>query len=213
MLNFNCALILLLMLRKYITWLRTKGGSLLLPLDHHIDIHKLIGVIILIESILHTVAHLAYVVYVFTLCSLPTDHGFPCQSNVAHLQQGHLSNRSIIDSSLSTIRYRFDHTINKCEPFQYHGCGGNWNNFLSESKCQTRCSEKIHLERFLFSFVNLEPYHLASHSYIDALFTFKLGLGYITGVIELVIGAVFYVMCLPFVRKTGHFQVQRRKKK
>lgn len=60
MLNFNCALILVLMLRKHITWLRSKGGSLILPLDHHIDIHKIIGVIILIETILHTAAHLAY---------------------------------------------------------------------------------------------------------------------------------------------------------
>jgi hypothetical protein len=60
MLNFNCSLVLLLMLRKHITWLRTKGGNIMLPLDCHIDIHKIIGVIILIESLLHTTAHLAY---------------------------------------------------------------------------------------------------------------------------------------------------------
>jgi hypothetical protein len=60
MLNFNCALMLILMLRKHITWLRTKGGNVLLPLDHHIDIHKTIGMIIMIETLLHTVAHIAY---------------------------------------------------------------------------------------------------------------------------------------------------------
>ncbi len=60
MLNFNCALILLLMLRKHITWLRSKGGGVIIPLDHHIDIHKIIGIIILVEAILHAVAHLAY---------------------------------------------------------------------------------------------------------------------------------------------------------
>jgi hypothetical protein len=49
-----------LMLRKHITWLRSKGGSVLLPLDHHIDIHKTIGIIIMIETALHTIAHLAY---------------------------------------------------------------------------------------------------------------------------------------------------------
>jgi hypothetical protein len=48
------------MLRKHITWLRSKGGSVILPLDHHIDIHKIIGIIILVEAILHTAAHLAY---------------------------------------------------------------------------------------------------------------------------------------------------------
>lgn len=60
MLNFNCALVLLLMLRKHITWLRTKGAGSMLPLDYHIDLHKIIGIIILIESLLHTLAHLAY---------------------------------------------------------------------------------------------------------------------------------------------------------
>ncbi len=48
------------MLRKHITWLRTKGGSVILPLDYHIDIHKIVGIIILIESLLHIAAHLAY---------------------------------------------------------------------------------------------------------------------------------------------------------
>jgi hypothetical protein len=60
MLNFNCALMLVLMLRKHITWLRSKGGSVFLPLDHHIDIHKTIGIIIMIETALHTLAHLVY---------------------------------------------------------------------------------------------------------------------------------------------------------
>ena len=60
MLNFNCALMLVLMLRKHITWLRSKGASVILPLDHHIDIHKTIGIIIIVETFLHTAAHLAY---------------------------------------------------------------------------------------------------------------------------------------------------------
>ena len=48
------------MLRKHITWLRSKGLGIILPLDHHIDIHKTIGLIIMFETILHTAAHLAY---------------------------------------------------------------------------------------------------------------------------------------------------------
>lgn len=72
MLNFNCALILVLMLRKHITWLRSKGGGVLIPLDHHIDLHKIVGIIILIETLLHTVAHLAYVGQAsFSLRSFP----------------------------------------------------------------------------------------------------------------------------------------------
>lgn len=56
-LNFNCSLVLVLMLRKHFTWLRTKGGNKLLPLDEFIDMHKLIGVIILVEALIHTIAH------------------------------------------------------------------------------------------------------------------------------------------------------------
>ncbi len=35
----------------------------------------------------------------------------------------------------------------------------------------------------------------------------RLGLGYITGVIVFILGTIFYIMCLPFVRKSGYFQV------
>ena len=53
-----------------------------------------------------------------------------------------------------------------------------------------------------------EPYRDTYHRYFDAIFTAKLGLGYLTGVFELLLGTLIYVMCLPFVRKTGHFQVR-----
>lgn len=61
-------------------------------------------------------------------------------------------------------------------------------------------------------YLNLEPYRDTHHSYVDALFTMKLGLGYITGVIVFILGAIFYIMCLPFVRKSGYFQVTKKKK-
>ena len=57
-------------------------------------------------------------------------------------------------------------------------------------------------------FLFLEAYHNTYHRFIDAIFTAKLGIGYITGVLELLLGALIYIMCLPFVRKSGHFQVR-----
>lgn len=57
-LNFNCSLILVLVLRKHLTWLRIKGGNNLLPIDDFIQIHKIIGIVILIETLIHTIAHL-----------------------------------------------------------------------------------------------------------------------------------------------------------
>jgi len=57
-LNFNCMLILVLVLKKHFTWLRTKGAGTILPLDHYIDLHKIVGIIILVETLIHTIAHL-----------------------------------------------------------------------------------------------------------------------------------------------------------
>ena len=57
-LNFNCALVLGLVLRKHFTWLRTKGAGSFLPLDDYIELHKAVGIVILVETIVHTIAHL-----------------------------------------------------------------------------------------------------------------------------------------------------------
>lgn len=57
-LNFNCAFVLVLMLRQCITFLRTRGFGAFLPLDNHIYIHKLTGVVIAAFSLVHTIMHL-----------------------------------------------------------------------------------------------------------------------------------------------------------
>ncbi|XP_075986113.1 NADPH oxidase [Anticarsia gemmatalis] len=57
-LNFNCAWVLVLMLRNCLTQLRVRGFSSYLPLDHHIYLHKLTGVLICIYSLVHTIMHL-----------------------------------------------------------------------------------------------------------------------------------------------------------
>ncbi|KPJ03893.1 NADPH oxidase 5 [Papilio xuthus] len=57
-LNFNCSWVLVLMLRRCITALRGRGLGSALPLDHHVYLHKLTGVLIVLYSILHTIMHL-----------------------------------------------------------------------------------------------------------------------------------------------------------
>ncbi|KAL0810683.1 hypothetical protein ABMA28_010013 [Loxostege sticticalis] len=57
-LNFNCAWVLVLMLRHCITQLRVRGLSSVLPLDHHIYLHKLTGVMVAVYSVVHTIMHL-----------------------------------------------------------------------------------------------------------------------------------------------------------
>lgn len=46
------------MLRQCITFLRTRGFGSLLPLDHHIYLHKLTGIVVSILSLVHTIMHL-----------------------------------------------------------------------------------------------------------------------------------------------------------
>lgn len=57
-LNFNCAWVLVLMLRQTLTFLRTRGCTAILPIDHHIYLHKLTGVLIAVFSLVHTIMHL-----------------------------------------------------------------------------------------------------------------------------------------------------------
>ncbi|XP_067631411.1 uncharacterized protein Nox [Eurosta solidaginis] len=57
-LNFNCAWILVLMLRHSLTYLRCQGLSSYLPLDNHIYLHKFTGIMVSIFSLLHTIAHI-----------------------------------------------------------------------------------------------------------------------------------------------------------
>ncbi|XP_060534326.1 NADPH oxidase 5 isoform X2 [Cylas formicarius] len=56
-LNFDCMFILVLMLRRCITFLRTRGYGSVLPLDQHIYFHKLTGWLIFAFSLWHSIMH------------------------------------------------------------------------------------------------------------------------------------------------------------
>merc|ERR1719250_440142 len=55
---FNSILVLLLVLRNTITLLRKFGLGSILPLDNNIYLHKLVGVMIFIQALIHTIMHL-----------------------------------------------------------------------------------------------------------------------------------------------------------
>ncbi|KAG8184662.1 hypothetical protein JTE90_012147 [Oedothorax gibbosus] len=58
-LNFNCAFVVVLVLRQTLTWLRTHGFSQYFPIDQHLYYHKLTGCVILFFSLFHMAMHLA----------------------------------------------------------------------------------------------------------------------------------------------------------
>ena len=55
---FNAVLVFILVLRGSMTWLRKLGLSKILPLDHHLEMHALVGYVIFGQASLHTLMHL-----------------------------------------------------------------------------------------------------------------------------------------------------------
>uniref|UniRef100_A0A5F8H2L8 BPTI/Kunitz inhibitor domain-containing protein n=1 Tax=Monodelphis domestica TaxID=13616 RepID=A0A5F8H2L8_MONDO len=41
------------------------------------------------------------------------------------------------------IQFFYNSTARSCEPFDYKGCRGNRNNFLTRKMCQDNCKESI----------------------------------------------------------------------
>ena len=59
LLNFNCAFIIVLMLKQTILLMRTTKLYKWLPIDDHIDFHKFVGRLIGVLSLIHTIAHMS----------------------------------------------------------------------------------------------------------------------------------------------------------
>ena len=70
LLNFNCSLIILLVLRRLLTWIRNSAiGTNFLPLDDFIKFHKFIGIFLFVLTVEHTVGHM------FNLCKILIFYG------------------------------------------------------------------------------------------------------------------------------------------
>ncbi|KAG7522789.1 NADPH oxidase 5 [Solea senegalensis] len=57
-LNFNCTFVMVLMLRRCLTWLRATWVVRVLPLDQNILLHQIVGYAILSYTLVHTTAHI-----------------------------------------------------------------------------------------------------------------------------------------------------------
>ncbi len=57
-LNLNGALVLIPMMRTFLTWIRKSFLAVFVPVDRAVDIHKLIGQAIFLFTIIHSAAHL-----------------------------------------------------------------------------------------------------------------------------------------------------------
>ena len=66
-LNFNPTLIIILMMRQLITKIRGTFLSHVLPLDHYIELHKLVGYMIVFFSLTHMISHVINFSMLFSL--------------------------------------------------------------------------------------------------------------------------------------------------
>ncbi|KAM4039768.1 NADPH oxidase 5-like isoform 2-T4 [Anomaloglossus baeobatrachus] len=57
-LNFNCTFIVVLMLRRCLTWLRATFVVNFLPLDQNVILHEMVGYTVVILTVVHTAAHI-----------------------------------------------------------------------------------------------------------------------------------------------------------
>ncbi|XP_068996136.1 NADPH oxidase 5 [Embiotoca jacksoni] len=57
-LNFNCTFVMVLMLRRFLTWLRATWVVRVFPLDQNILLHQIVGYAILCCTLVHTTAHI-----------------------------------------------------------------------------------------------------------------------------------------------------------
>ncbi|XP_061138268.1 NADPH oxidase 5-like isoform X1 [Syngnathus typhle] len=69
-LNFNCTFVMVLMLRRCLTWLRATWVVRVLPLDQNILLHQIVGYAIVGYTLVHTTAH------IFNFAQLSQHSGF-----------------------------------------------------------------------------------------------------------------------------------------
>ncbi len=92
-----------------------------------------------------------FLVYVFHICALPEDIGFPCSTDTT-INQYNLYNQSLINQEFMIKLYRYDSIRRQCIPFGYAGCGGNWNHFYTEDLCTLRCSKYLSILMIIHHF-------------------------------------------------------------
>lgn len=67
LLNFNCMFVLVLVLRKCHSLLRSTPLAAILPLDQHITFHKMVGAAIGVSAAIHVGGHISHAIYVQTV--------------------------------------------------------------------------------------------------------------------------------------------------
>eukprot|EP00834_Sanchytrium_tribonematis_P003899 NODE_169_length_14535_cov_0.769881.p1 type:complete len:794 gc:universal NODE_169_length_14535_cov_0.769881:5376-2995(-) len=70
--NFNSSLLLISMSRKFLTMIRSSVLSNVMPFDHSIEFHKVLGIMTVLSAILHVIAHIYNYLFIYGNLNLST---------------------------------------------------------------------------------------------------------------------------------------------
>lgn len=56
-------------------------------------------------------------------------------------------------SFLTIQRFHYNTERGQCEPFQYYGCSGSGNNFLTKRQCESACQPSVKSGSYLFNYL------------------------------------------------------------
>ena len=196
---FNSTLIIMAVLRYTITKLRDLGLSKILPLDNNIYIHKVIGIVIFFQAWSHTICHLIN----FGVNVQPDPVKF-VQMNNDYWKRPYwfLAPEDEHKSNWELLRYK-----------NVSGCP-----ILTGDACKIDGDDKLKAKYNpdLFNITVCEVCNDTSqaYSYGEWIFTSKPGIfGLIpgcanpTGVALICILTIMVICSMPFVRRSGNFQV------
>jgi len=184
---FNSVFIILPVLRYSISMLRKLGLASVLPLDHNIYIHKLVGVVIFVQGFVHSTMHLCN----FALNVQPDPVKF------ITVQQSYYWD----DYPAPFLGY---HTPIGCKVIPGPG---------SNSTCQ-EISSALPDNLYRTQICVQDCSNGTQYSYADwmltttpGVFGMVPGIANITGIFLIIVLTIMFVCSLPVVRRSGHFQI------
>merc|ERR1719419_1446665 len=186
---FNSVLILLLVLRNTITLLRKFGFATVLPLDNNIYLHKVVGVIIFIQSSIHALMHLCN----FAINVQPDP--------VKFLMLTYKYWEDYYGVGVPLTLYRFPPGCNVSNTICSIPNGVNPDYIYENGKngtflCQD-CGETGRPWTYAEWLLTMKPH----------MFGMMHGIANPSGVALIIILTVMFVCSLPFVRRRGHFEI------
>lgn len=182
-LNWTVALLLVLMLRRTLTWLRKTRVGRFLPLDSSVAAHRLVGYVTTVVALVHTVAHLAR-------------FGKEKQTNMRMI----FTSWSIASTGVTLFCFLFAgpplltfQVFSIRQPLQGSGPLSSENPYNTGCLVENGYTKCTYTELVFTTCGNLGWF---------------VGSASISGVVLVVVGAIMFFGALPCVRRSGRFEVR-----